>query len=179
MEPTIKLKDKKFKLFIPEKEIVAAINRIAEEIRKDVDKIDPLFVGILNGSFMFTAELMGKLNDYYEVTFASYSSYKGLRSSGSVAEIMPIQVDFRGRHLILLEDVVDSGITMHYLIPKLKSEGAADVKLATMLLKPEALQCDLKPDYVGLEIPNDFIVGFGLDYEGLGRSYRDIYTLTE
>lgn len=92
---------------------------------------------------------------------------------------MPIQTDFRGRMLILLEDVVDSGLTMNYLLPKLKSEGADDVRLATMLLKPDALQCNLKPDYVGLRIPNDFIVGFGLDYDGLGRSYRDIYTVIE
>lgn len=179
MEPIIRLKDREFKLFLSEKEIESAISRMAEEIRQDVGQSNPLFVGILNGAFMFVSELMRQLNDYYEVTFASYSSYRGINSTGKILEIMPIQVDLKGRTVVLLEDIVDSGLTMSNLIPKIKSAGAADVKLATMLLKPDALVCDLKPDYVGLSIPNDFIVGFGLDYDGLGRAFRDIYTVVE
>jgi hypoxanthine phosphoribosyltransferase len=175
----IRLKDKEFELFISEKDIQEAVARIAEEIKKDIEGADPLFVGVLNGSFMFIADLMSCLNGPYELTFARYSSYKGTNTTGSISEIMPICLDIRGRRLILLEDIIDTGFTMHYLIEKLLKKGAADVKLATMLFKPDALQYDVKPDYTGLVIPNNFIVGHGLDYDGLGRAYRNIYKVVE
>ncbi|MDR2810103.1 MAG: hypoxanthine phosphoribosyltransferase [Tannerellaceae bacterium] len=176
----IQLKDKKFELFIPEKDIQAAICRMAEQIRKDTENHNPLFVGILNGAFMFIADLMHRLNGPYELTFARYSSYHGTTTSGEIQEIMPIKSSIKGRSLILLEDIIDTGLTMHYLKEKLNEEGAGEVKLATMLFKPGALQYnDVTPDYVGLAIPNDFIVGYGLDYDELGRAYRDIYRLVE
>jgi hypoxanthine phosphoribosyltransferase len=176
----IQLKDKKFELFIPEKDIQAAICRMAEQIRKDTENNNPLFVGILNGAFMFIADLMQRLNGPYELTFARYSSYKGAATSGVIHEIMPIKSSIRERSLILLEDIIDTGFTMHHLMDKLKKEGARDVKLATMLFKPGALQYnDVSPDYVGLTIPDDFIVGYGLDYDELGRAYRDIYRLVK
>ncbi|MDR2118120.1 MAG: hypoxanthine phosphoribosyltransferase [Tannerellaceae bacterium] len=175
----IQLKDKKFELFIPEQDIQAAIGRMAEQIRIDAEGRNPLFVGILNGAFMFIADLMHRLNGPYELTFARYSSYRGTRTGGTVHEIMPVKPSVEGRSLILLEDIIDTGLTMRYLMDKLKGEGARDVKLATMLFKPDALQYDVKPDYVGLTIPNDFIVGYGLDYDELGRAYRDIYRLVE
>ncbi|MDR1938802.1 MAG: hypoxanthine phosphoribosyltransferase [Tannerellaceae bacterium] len=176
---TIQLKDKKFELFIPESDIQAVIIRIAEQIRKDMEGKNPLFVGILNGAFMFIADLMHQLNGPYELTFARYSSYHGTSTTGMIQEIMPIKPPIKGRSLILLEDIIDTGFTMHYVMDKLKKEGAQDVKLATMLFKPDALQYDVKPDYVGLEIPNEFIVGYGLDYDELGRAYRDIYKIVE
>lgn len=126
---------------------------------------------------MFTAELMRQLNEHYELTFARYSSYRGTNSTGIVNEIMPVQADIKGRTLILLEDIVDTGFTMKRVMSKLRDEGAADVKLATMLFKPESLKCDLKPDYIGIQIPADFIVGYGLDYDGLGRAYNSIYKI--
>jgi hypoxanthine phosphoribosyltransferase len=175
----IRLKDKDFDLFIPEKVIQASIARIAGQIEKDVEGKNPLFVGVLNGAFMFIADLMYYLNGPYELTFARYSSYQGGSSTGTINEIMPIRQDVRNRMLILLEDIIDTGFTMHYIMNKLRREGAADVKLATMLFKPAALQYDIKPDYVGLEIPNDFIIGHGLDYDGVGRAYRDIYKIAE
>lgn len=179
MNKTVRLKDKEFDLSIPYAELKQAIARVADEIKRDLGDKNPLFVGVLNGSFMFVASLMKELDADYEITFAAYSSYRGVRSTGNVSEIMPIQTDFKGRTLVLLEDIVDSGLTMSYLIPKLREEGAADVRLATMLLKPDALKCDLVPDYVGIRIPNDFIVGYGLDYDGLGRGLKDIYKVVE
>ena len=181
----IRLKDKEFELFIPEEEIKDAIAKVAERIREDVKGTNPLFVGILNGAFMFTAELMRQLNEPYEITFARYSSYKGTSTTGVVREIMPVQADVKGRTLILLEDagiinrftpdmiedIIDTGFTMQYVMDKLRKDGAADVKLATMLFKPDSLRCNLKPDYIGIRIPSDFIVGYGLDYD---QKYRNL-----
>lgn len=173
----IRLKDKEFDLFIPEADILAAIGKMAARIKEDVKDADPLFVGILNGAFMFVAELMRELDAPYELAFARYSSYRGTSTTGVINEIMPVQADFRGRMVILLEDIIDTGLTMQFVMEKLRREGASDVRLATMLFKPESLKCDLTPDYIGLQIPPDFIVGHGLDYDELGRSYRDIYKL--
>ncbi|RHJ92462.1 phosphoribosyltransferase [Parabacteroides bouchesdurhonensis] len=171
----IRLKDKEFELFIPENDIRDAIRRMANQIEADVKGTDPLFVGILNGAFMFVSELMSFLDGPYELTFARYSSYRGTSTTGMVNEIMPIRVDIKDRPLILLEDIIDTGYTMQFVMNKLREQGASSVKLATMLFKPDALKCDLKPDYVGLQIPNDFIVGHGLDYDEAGRAFRDIY----
>lgn len=171
----IRLKDKEFELFIPESQIREAIARMAASIEADVKDANPLFVGILNGAFMFTAELMQQLDASYELTFARYSSYKGTATTGVINEVMPIRADIRGRCIVLLEDIIDTGYTMSHVMEKLRREGASDVRLATMLFKPASLKCALKPDYVGLEIPPDFIVGHGLDYDELGRAYRDIY----
>ncbi|MCC8143139.1 MAG: hypoxanthine phosphoribosyltransferase [Tannerellaceae bacterium] len=175
----IRLKDKDFELFIPEAKIKAAIAAMAETIRKDIEGTNPLFVSILNGAFMFTSELMCCLNDYYEITFARYSSYRGTNTQGIIREVMPVQADIKGRTLILMEDIIDTGFTMQYVMNKFRDEGAAEVKLVTMLFKPGSLKCDIQPDYVGLEIPGDFIVGYGLDYDELGRAYRDIYRVIQ
>lgn len=173
----IRLKDKEFELFIPEKEIKAAIAKVADRIREDVKGTNPLFVSILNGAFMFTAELMRQLSEPYEITFARYASYKGTSTTGVVREIIPVQTDVKGRTLILIEDIIDTGLTMQYVMDKLRKDGAADVKLVTMLFKPDSLKCNLKPDYFGLQIPSDFIVGYGLDYDEQGRAYPDIYKI--
>jgi len=175
----ISLNGKNFELFIPEEEIKNAIADVAQQIIPDVRGKDPLFVGILNGAFMFTAELMGQIEEPYEITFARYSSYSGTSSTGKIREVMPIQVDFHGRNLVLIEDIVDTGFTMQYVMAKLRNEGAASVRLATMLFKPDSLKCDLKPDYIGIKIPSTFIVGHGLDFDGKGRAYKDIYKLIE
>ena len=177
MNETIRLKDKEFSLYIPEQEIVAAITRMAAEIRQDMEGKNPLYIGILNGAYMFVAELLCKLSPASEITFAAYRSYSGTKSDGIVQEILPIPKDVQGRPIILLEDIIDSGLTMQFVKNKLKEAGAQDVRLATMLLKPNSLICDLKPDYVGLEIDDEFVVGFGLDYDGLGRTTRDIYKI--
>lgn len=175
----IRLQDKEFELFISDEKIQEAVTAMACEIKADVGDRNPLFVAILNGAFMFAADLMKALDDSYEITFARYSSYQGLNSTAKVREIMPVQADIKGRTVILVEDVIDTGYTMELVMDKLRKEGAADVRLATMLFKPDALKCKLTPDYVGLPIPGDFIVGHGLDYDELGRAYRDIYKLVE
>ena len=178
-EKQIQLKDKVFELYIPEEKIVSAITGMAEKIRQDMDGKNPLYVGILNGAYMFVAELMSKLPLTSELTFAAYSSYHGTKSDGIVKELLPIRSDTRDRPIVLLEDIIDTGLTMHYVTNRLREAGVTDVRLATMLIKPGSLQCDLQPDYVGMEIDNDFIVGFGLDYDGLGRTTRDIYKIKE
>jgi hypoxanthine phosphoribosyltransferase len=179
MDKTIQLKDKKFSLYIPEQEIVAAITRVAGEIKRDMEGKNPLFVGILTGAYMFVAELLCKISPECEITFVAYRSYTGTKSDGVVQEILPLQIYRKDRTVILLEDIVDSGLTMQYITNKLHESGIKDVRLATMLFKPNALQCDIKLDYVGMEIDNEFVVGFGLDYDGLGRSLRDIYKITD
>lgn len=173
----IRLWDKEFELFIPEQKIQNAIAEMAQRIKTDIADSNPLFVSILNGAFMFTSDLMRELNGPYELTFARYSSYRGTSTTGSVQEIMPVKVDVKDRMVFLLEDIIDTGTTMQYVMNKLREQGAREVRLATMLYKPEAMRCNLVPDYVGLEIPTDFIVGYGLDYDELGRAYRDIYKL--
>jgi hypoxanthine phosphoribosyltransferase len=128
---------------------------------------------------MFVSELMSKLSPTNELTFAAYSSYSGTKSEGIVKELLPIRGNKRDRPIVLLEDIIDTGLTMQYVTNRLRDEGVEDVRLATMLLKPGSLKCNLKPDYVGMSIDNDFIVGFGLDYDGLGRTSRDIYKIVE
>jgi hypoxanthine phosphoribosyltransferase len=178
MNRKIRLKDRDFELYIPEAEIVAAITRMAEDMERDMRGEHPLFVGVLNGAYMFVAELMSKMSLAHELTFAAYASYDGLQSNGIVQELLPVRGDLRDRPVVLLEDVVDTGLTMQYVMKRVReSTGACDVRLATMLLKPDALQCDLKPDYTGLVIENDFVVGFGLDYDGVGRALRHIYRI--
>ena len=176
-EQRIKLYDKTFELYIPENRIVGAISGIADDLRRDMEGKNPLFVGILNGAYLFAAELMSRLPPTFELTFAAYSSYQGDKSTGTVQEILPIRKEVIDRTVILLEDVIDTGLTLQYIQKRLREKGAEDVRIATMLLKPKSLQCDLQPDYVGLEIDNEFIVGFGLDYNGLGRTCRNIYKL--
>ena len=175
----IHLRDKEFELFITEAEIQAAVERMARQIAVDMTGKRPLFVGILNGAFMFVADLMRVLDGDYELTFARYSSYAGTSSTGVLQEIMPISVDVKGRTIILLGDIIDTGFTMSRVMEKRREQGAEDVRLATMLFKPESLKVDLTPDYVGLRIPPAFIVGHGLDYDEMGRSYRDIYQVVE
>ena len=177
VEQRIQLYDKTFELYLSEEKIISAIDRIADDLRHDMEDRNPLFVGILNGAYMFAAELMSRLPPTFELTFAAYSSYQGDKSTGIVQEILPIRKEVKDRTVILLEDVIDTGLTLQYIQKRLREKGAQDVRIATMLLKPKSLQCDLKLDYVGMEIENDFIVGFGLDFNGLGRSCRNIYKL--
>lgn len=175
---TIRIKDKQFDLFITEQQLREAIARMAVRIKADLDGRNPLFVCILNGAYMFAADLMRELDGPYELTFARYSSYKGLNSTGTLNEIMPLEPEiYRGRTVVLLEDTIDSGLTMYTVMNKLRAGGALDVRLATMLFKPSLLAYNFDPDYVGITIPDVFVVGRGLDYLGQGRALRDIYKL--
>lgn len=175
----IRLKDKTFELFIREEEILQSITTMAARIKADMEGIQPLFISILKGAYMFTGELMRAYDGDCEITFGRFSSYQGTSSQGVIKELVPVLEDVTGRTVILIEDIVDTGLTMKYVIEQLKRKGAADVRIATLLFKPDSLVCDLKPDYIGISIPSVFIVGHGLDYDEAGRCYKDIYKLKE
>lgn len=173
----IQIKDKKFFLSIPETEILAAVRKVAEAINRDIADKNPLFICVLNGAFMFAGDLMKNVNIPCEITFIKLSSYDGLYTSGAVKEIIGLNESVVGRNVVVVEDIVDTGITMERILSSLRAKGAQDIRVATFLQKPDALQRDINVDYVAMKIPNDFIVGYGLDYDGYGRNLKDIYTL--
>ena len=177
----ITLKDKPFKTFIPYEKISAAIDDVAESINKDFAGCEdfPVLLCVLNGSIMFMAELMQRLDFNCQIISIKLTSYEGTETTGKVKQAMGVTADITGRRGIVVEDIVDSGNTIVELKKILLEKGASEAKICTMLLKPAAYKKDVKLDYVGLEIPNDFIVGFGLDYDEYGRNYKDIYILDE
>ena len=175
----IQIKDKRFKTFIPEEKILTEVARVAGEINRDLAGTNPLFISVLNGSFMFTADLMKHLTMPCEVSFVKLASYEGTSSTGKVKELVGLGDDITGRTVVIVEDIVDTGLTMKQLVETLRARGPKDIKIATLLVKPDKLKVELDINYVAMNIPNDFIVGYGLDYDGLGRNYRDIYTVIE
>lgn len=164
---------------LPAEEIQSRVKTIASEINAQYEGKQPLFLGVLNGAFLFMADLFKNINLLCEISFIKVSSYSGTASSGQVKNLIGLNENITGRHIIVVEDIVDTGDTMKYLLDELKSKNPASVKLATILFKPEALRQDVKPDYVGFEIPPAFVVGYGLDYDGLGRNLNDIYVLKQ
>jgi hypoxanthine phosphoribosyltransferase len=174
---TIQLHDCEFKSYIFEEEIIARINMLAEQIDKDYENKKPLFLAVLNGSFMFAADLLKRINIPSEISFIKLSSYQNTTSTGKVKEIIGLTDDIHSRHVIVLEDIVDTGHTVHELLRQLNQQNPASVAVATLLLKPDCLQHALDVKYVARTIPNDFVVGYGLDYNGLGRNLRDIYKI--
>ena len=179
MEKKIKLHDKTFKPFLSNAQIEAAIDRVAAKINADYAGTDtvPVLLCVLNGSILFTAELMKRLDFDVDLMSIKLSSYQGTTSTGDVRMDMGLTGDVTGKEIIIVEDIVDSGRTIEALVKILHARRASKVKVCTLLLKPEMYKKDLVLDYVALEIPDDFIVGFGLDYDGLGRNYKDIYQL--
>ncbi|MDA3881290.1 MAG: hypoxanthine phosphoribosyltransferase [Prolixibacteraceae bacterium] len=176
----IKLHDKEFETFIPYEEIHATIKKMALQISKDLKDEDVLFICILNGSFMFTAELFKEVElDQAEVTFMRLSSYDGTDTTGNVKKLIGLNEPVKGRVLIVLEDIIDTGNTIVEVMRLLKENNPKDVKVATMLMKPDKFKNKMPVDYVGMEIGNDFIVGFGLDYDQKGRNLKDIYKIVE
>jgi len=171
------VKDKVFRLLLSEDKIQAKIKEIAEKINKDLNGKKPLFLAVLNGSFMFAADLMKNITIPSEICFVKLASYEGMESGGKVKEVFGLTEHIDGRTVVIIEDIVDSGRTMQQLLYSLNSRNPAEIRIATFLFKPEALQCDLKLDYVAFEIPNDFVVGYGLDYDGYGRNFGQVYTL--
>ena len=177
----ITLKDKTFRTFIPYEKISAAIDEVAEKINADFEGCEdfPVLLCVLNGSIMFYAELMKRLKFDCQVVSTKLSSYEGTSTTGNVKQAMGLTADITGRRVIVVEDIVDSGNTIVELKRILEEKGAAESRICTLLLKPEAYKKDIRIDYVAMEIPNDFIVGFGLDYDEYGRNYKDIYVLDE
>ena len=172
--------DKEFELFIPYEKIRSIIEEMAEQMNKDLKDKNPLFLCILNGSFMFAAEIFKRISLLdAEISFIKLASYSGTNTTGSVKELIGLNEDLTGRTVVVLEDIVDSGITIDKTIEQIKSKNPLEIKIATLLLKPDALRVQVPLDYIGIEIPNDFIVGYGLDYNGRGRNLIDIYKVTE
>lgn len=175
----IEIEDKKFETLIKETEIRAAIDIVAARLNLELDGKRPLFVCVLNGAFMFAADLMRRLTIDCQISFMKVASYEGTDSSGRVKQLIGLNEEVKGRTVVLIEDIVDTGETMVMLTKQLKDLGAADVRIATLLFKPESCRKDVTPNYIGINIPKDFIVGYGLDYNGYGRNLTDIYTLVK
>lgn len=176
---TIKIHDKYFKASIPFKQIDEAIDKMAHNINIDLKETTPIFLVILNGSFMFAGDLLKKINLPCEVSFVKLASYVGTQTTEKVRQLIGFDEDIAGRTIVIVEDIIDSGITMENVLQQLETMGAADVRIATLLFKPDAFKKSYEIDYVGIEIPNDFIVGYGLDYDGQGRNLKDIYKITD
>lgn len=175
----ITIKDKQFKLSIKNEEIQAAVQKVGEAINRDMAGKNPIFICVLNGAFMFAGDLMKIVNIPCEITFIKLSSYEGTYTTGTVKEVFGLNESIVGRNVVVVEDIVDTGITMEKIITSLEAKGAAEIKIATFLQKPAALQRDITVDYVAMKIPNDFIVGYGLDYDSFGRNLKDIYTVVD
>ena len=177
----IKLKDKTFRVSIPYEDISKAIDKVAEKINYDFNGCEdiPVLLCVLNGSIMFMGELMKRLDFNCQIVSTKLTSYDGTSSTGKVKQALGLTADITGRRVIIVEDIVDTGNTIVELNKILADAGASESRICTLLYKPEACRKDLTLDYVAMEIPNDFIVGFGLDYDELGRNFKDIYTLVK
>jgi len=176
----IRLYDKEFQLYIPYEKIRSVIEKIATDMNRDLDGKEPLFVCVLNGAFMFAADLFKRIEiPNVEITFVKMASYHGVHSTGTIRQLIGLSEAIEGRTVVVIEDIVDSGNTIEEIMAQLAILKPREVKIATLLLKPAAVVKDVKLDYVGLEIPNDFIVGYGLDYDGLGRNLIDIYSIVQ
>jgi hypoxanthine phosphoribosyltransferase len=174
----VKIYDKKFRLFIPYEKIRATVENMAEAMNRDLADKNPLFVCILNGSFMFAAELYKRIELIEtEISFVKLASYSGEKTSGEVKQLIGLNEKIEGRTIVVLEDIVDSGLTIEHIQEQLRQLNPSEVLIATLLLKPDALRKKVQLDYIGMEIPNDFIVGYGLDYNGYGRNLIDIYSV--
>ncbi|RZJ65643.1 MAG: hypoxanthine phosphoribosyltransferase [Flavobacterium sp.] len=175
----IHLHDKRFEPFISAEEIDFAIAEMARHIEDDFQDETPVFVGILNGAFMVVADLLKKYRFPCEVSFLKLSSYEGTSSQGEVKQLIGLNQNLEGRTVIVVEDIVDTGNTIEELKALFKAQNVAHFKIATLFLKPDAYKKDIKLDYVGIRIPNKFIVGYGLDYDGLGRNLPEVYQVVE
>ena len=174
----VTLQDKTFELFIPYERIQGAVQQLADRINEDYkDKPVPLFLGVLNGSFMFMAELMKRIEFTCEMSFVKLASYRGTSSTGKVSELIGLADNLQGRDIIVVEDIVDTGESIDHLMRSLVGHRPASIEVATLLFKPESYKKEVAIRYPAISIPNDFIVGFGLDYNQLGRNLCDIYKI--
>ena len=176
---TVKIKDKSFRVSIPEAEIKTRVKALAEQMSKDLEGKNPIFLAVLNGAFIFAADLMREMTIPCEISFVKLASYQGTTSTGKVKEVFGINEDLSGRTVVIVEDIVESGQTMKQMIESLGTRNPASVQICTLFFKPEKLKEELTLDYVAFRIPDDFILGYGLDYDGLGRELKDVYTIVE
>lgn len=176
---TIHVKDKKFTVSIPEKQILKEVARVAAEINRDYEGQEPIFLAVLNGSFIFAADLLREITLPCQISFVKMASYDGVNTTGKIRELMGLNIDITDRPVIIVEDIVDTGLTMAHMLETLRGHNPSSIAICTLLLKPEKLKVQLDVKYRCLEIPNDFIVGYGLDYDQFGRNTRDIYTIEQ
>jgi len=175
----IKVKDKQFVPFIAESTIIHKIKELSVQLDHDYEGKKPLFIAVLNGSFMFASDLFKELTIDAEICFIKLASYKGTQSTGHVITAIGLDKDVTGRHVVVLEDIVDTGKTLQSFLPQLQNQQPASLKIAALLNKPEMRTHPFQIDYICMTIPNKFVVGYGLDYDGLGRNIREIYQLSE
>ena len=173
----IKVHNKTFETYLPEDIIQKRVQELAAAINRDYAGKRPMFIAILNGSFMFASDLFKHLTIEAELCFIKLASYKGLKSSGNVVTSIGLEDDIFNKEIVIVEDIVDTGKTLHNFLPKLEHQQPKSIKIATLLHKSEATEYPLQLDYIGFDIPNKFVVGYGLDYDGLGRNLKEIYQL--
>jgi len=177
MTQTVTIHGKTFGLAISANQIQVAVARIAEQITQDLALADPFFVCLLNGSYVFAADLLRAINFPAEISFAKVSSYEGMQQSKNIQSLIGLPENIAGRTIVLVEDIIDTGKTMNNICSELMRNGAVDIKIATMLFKPNAFRYNYPIHYIGIEIGNEFVVGYGMDYNALGRNLKDIYQL--
>ena len=176
---TIKLKDLTFRPYISSEEIAAAVKNVAARINEDLADKNPLFIVVLNGAFIFAADLLREIDIPCEIIFIRLSSYEGTTSTGKMKNIMGLDKNIEGRTVVIVEDIIDTGLTMKYLCDTLAKSNPAEIRVASLFVKPGKLQTDVKTDYRCFDIDNDFIVGYGLDYDGEGRNLKEIYKVVD
>jgi len=175
----VQIEDKKFEPYLSEQEIQNSIKEVAERINIDYKGEEVIFVGVLNGAFMFAADLLKDINLKCEISFVKVTSYKGTSTTGKVHELIGLSTDIKDKHVVILEDIVDTGLTLSKLYSMIDHNSPKSVEVATLLYKPEAFKGKNPPKYYGIEIPNKFIVGYGLDYLEFGRNSREIFKIIE
>ena len=177
---TTKILDLNFKPFITQDDIALEIAKVAAHINKDYEGKNVVCIAILNGAFMFAADIFRQfVNMNCELEFVKLASYQGTASTGTITEMIGLEKDLANKHIIILEDIIDTGKTLHHFIETLNSKNVASIKICALLQKPDALQYDIKTDYLCFNIPNKFVVGYGLDYDGLGRNLPEILQLAD
>jgi len=179
MMETIRVKDKDFELAIPAEKILIEVHKLAARINEDLEGQNPLFLCVLNGSFIFAADLLKKVNIDCEISFIKLASYQGTSSTGDVRTVLGLDGEIKDRTIVIIEDIVDTGNTIVALVEQLNLFSPKDIKIATLLFKPDAYEKDIHIDYIALEVPNEFLVGYGLDYDGMGRNLESIYSVVK
>jgi hypoxanthine phosphoribosyltransferase len=177
----VQVHDKQFEVFLKNEVILHRIEDLCMELNAEFAEAEqpPVFLAILNGSFIFASEVIQRIKFDCEISFVKLRSYVGDQSSGTVTDVIGLEIDLEGRDVILLEDIVDTGKTLHHFLPQLKKFNTKSETILTLLIKPDAVQYDLPIKHAGFAVPNHFLIGFGLDYDGLGRNYKDIYKVVE
>ena len=179
MHHPVTIHDKQFQIYLSEEQILNRVQELGKQITTDYEGKKPIFISILNGVFVFAADLVRSTATNCEISFVKLASYDGLQSTGSISEKIGLEIDLKDRHVILVEDIIDSGETLHQFLPEIEKMQPASLNLAVLLLKPDAVKYDFDIRYLGFSIPDEFVIGYGMDYDGLGRNLRGLYQLKE